>query len=148
MKRKIMAIIAREMGGKIHFLALRNNPIDPIHGGDFYYVVTGSVEAEDKNEEDAVKREVDEETGIKNILTIKKLSLRKEYKDAFGDICKENIYGVVTDQEVEHLNIENIEYKWLSNGEFVQTIRWYGPKEELESLLSEIDPMFPNQQFA
>ena len=133
-----MAIIARKIGGKSHFLALRNNPTDPIHGGDFYYVVTGSVEAEDRNEEDSVRREIDEETGIQNIISIKKLSITKEYTDAFGDICKENIYSVITNQEVEHLNIENIDYIWLTNEEFVKTIHWYGPKEEVESLLVEI----------
>jgi len=145
MKNKIMAIIARKIGDKSHFLALRNNPTDPIHGGDFYYVVTGGVEAKDRNEEDTVRREIDEETGIQNILAINKLSITKEYTDAFGDICKENVYGVITNQEVEHLNKENIEYLWLTNEEFVKTIRWYGPKEEIASLLVEIDSMFPNQ---
>ena len=36
------------------FLLLRNNPKDPSHGGDYWFTVTGSVEA-DESIENAVR---------------------------------------------------------------------------------------------
>lgn len=136
-----MAILARKVDDQIYFLALRNNPTDLKHGGDFYYVVTGSVENE--SDEDAVRREVEEETGITNIIDIQDLNVVKKYKDTKGNNFLEKIYAVITDQDVKHLSIEHIEYKWLELDEFIKIIYWYdSPKKELKNILYETQKLF------
>ena len=61
MFKKILSFIVNEEN---KILLLRNNPIDPAHGGDFWYTVTGGFEEYDKSGEDVVKREVKEETNL------------------------------------------------------------------------------------
>jgi len=139
-KEKVLAIIASKKDDQIRFLALRNNPADPAYGGDFYYVVTGNVDGEDSLLE-AVLREVDEETGISRVLHIAILPVEREFVDNWGRPCHETFYAIVTDQEVEHLSEEHIEHAWLPRDDFLKIVRWYGPAEELEMLLSRIEQL-------
>lgn len=60
MKNKILVFVICNR----KLLALRNKPQDPKHGGDFWFTVTGEVE-DNERYEDAVKREVKEETTLK-----------------------------------------------------------------------------------
>lgn len=139
-KEKVLAIIARKFDDQIRFLALRNNPADPAHGGDFYYVVTGSLEV-GEDHKTAVIREVDEETGIATALRLAPLPLEWDYIDTWGNLCHELMYALVTEAEVAHLSGEHIEYLWLTSEEFRKAIRWYGSEEELISLLAQIEAM-------
>jgi 8-oxo-dGTP pyrophosphatase MutT (NUDIX family) len=59
MNKKILAFVCD--GEK--FLLLRNNSKDPTHGGDYWFTVTGNVEANESIEE-TVKREIKEETNL------------------------------------------------------------------------------------
>ncbi len=135
-KKKILALIYRKKNNILEFLALRNNP-DPIHGGGFYYVVTGGVEA-GEDPEDAVKREIREETGIEKILNIQNTGKIYKYTHpGEGDyLCKEYCYLIEIDDEVHHLNEEHIEYKWLKKDDFINTLDWYGDKKDLKELLN------------
>ncbi len=137
-KEKVLAIITRKIDGQIRFLALRNNPADPAHGGDFYYVVTGGVD-DGETHDQAVIREVGEETGIVRALRLVRLPIEREYTDTWGNQCHELMYGLVTDEDVRHLSEEHIESGWLPREDFRKTIRWYGTAEELEDLLSQIE---------
>jgi len=94
-KNKILALIYREKDKKIELLALRNNPRDLIHGGDFYYVVTGGVK-DGESFNDAITREIKEETGIENIIKIQDIEIIFEYTCAGeqGYLCKEKSYIV------------------------------------------------------
>lgn len=137
-KEKVLAIIARRIEKQIHFLALRNNPADPAHGGDFYYVITGGVDAGEPASE-AVLREIDEETGITRFLRIIRLPLVREFEDKYGQLCREEMFGLVTEEDVSHLSIEHIEWEWWQKEEFVKRIVWFGSREELAGLLDEIE---------
>lgn len=137
-KEKVLAIVARKFGDQIRFLALRNNPADPAHGGDFYYVVTGNVDSEEGLLE-TILREVDEETGIRRILNVAILPVERNFRDGWGRLCHETFFAIVTDQEVEHLSEEHIEHTWLKRDSFLSTIRWYGSGEELAGLLDQIE---------
>ncbi len=117
---------------------MRNNPEDPAHGGDFYYVVTGNVD-ESEGPLESILREVDEETGIRSVLHIAILPVEREFVDNWGRPCHETFYAIVTDQEVEHLSEEHIEHAWLPREDFLKTIRWYGSVEELIGLLDRIE---------
>lgn len=137
-KEKVLAIIAQKKDDQIRFLALRNNPADPAHGGDFFYVVTGNV---DKDEAllETILREVDEETGIRRVLNIAILPVERDFRDGRGRLCHETFFAIVTDQEVEHLSEEHIEHAWLKRDDFLSTIRWYGSGDELAGLLDYIE---------
>ncbi len=140
MKEKVLAIVARQDKGQIQFLALRNNPADPAHGGDFYYVVTGSTDGEEH--EEAVRRELKEETGIENLLKIKILPVTKTFTDNWGNECRETMFALVTDEDVKHLSIEHIDHQWLVKEQFASIVRWYGSEEELMSLIAEVESLF------
>ena len=125
-KLKILALIYKKENSELKFLALRNNPIDPKHGGDFWYVVTGGVE---KNENliDAVYREIQEETGILQINKIIDLNTEYKYYNKNTNVLyKEYAYLVKVNKHVISLNEEHIDYEWLIADDFIKRIKWYG----------------------
>lgn len=140
-ENKILAIIYREKDKKNELLALRNNPQDPKHGGDFYFVVTGGLKKEESFIS-AVKREIKEETGITNIVKIINLKLAFEYvySDDGECLCKEKAYLVKIDGEVGGLNEEHIGFLWLNRTDFIETIKWEGEegKKDLIKILDKI----------
>lgn len=137
-KKKILAIVYRKNKGETEILALKENDEDPIEQAVGFYVVTGGVEG-DETLTEAVKREIDEETGIKNVIAIKDLNTVYEYKHpAEGDyFCQEHCFAALVDDEIKHLSIEHTEYKWLSVQDFIDTVYWYGDKNSLKELLSQ-----------
>lgn len=139
MKNKILAIIYRKVGKITEFLALRNNPADPVHGGDFYYVVTGGVEEGEKSE-DALRREIKEETGIEKIISVKDTGKIYKYSHpGEGEaMCKEVCFLVEVDGDIHHLSDEHIGYKWLHREEFINTVHWYYSKEDL---IEQLNPL-------
>jgi len=130
MKNKILSFIFD--GEK--FLLLRNNSKDPSHGGDYWFTVTGEIE---KNEtsEDAVKREVKEETN---------LFVEKIFPLNWGSVylwkneeCKEmNFLSYVNNEEVL-LNEEHSEYKWVDFESFIKEIHWLDSKTLLKNVLKK-----------
>ena len=137
-KKKIMALIYRIRNNAQEFLALKQTA-NPLYGPANFYVVTGSIENNESNLL-AVKREVEEETGITNITKITDLNKTYEYNHpAEGNyLCQEHCFAVLVDDEVKHLNEEHTEYKWLTNDDFVDTISWYYDKEDLKQLMKSI----------
>lgn len=134
-KKKILAIIYKKEKKENLFLALRNNPKDKIHGGDYYYVITGGLNSNETNEQ-AIKREIEEETGIKEIKEIKDLDKVYIYtcSGEKGYLCKEYAYIIKVEDDVKFLNEEHIDYKWLNKKEFISLIKWEN-KNELNKLL-------------
>lgn len=137
-KKKILAIVYRKRNNKEEILVLKENDTDKIHQSVGFYVITGGVEG-NEGLTAAVKREIEEETGIKNIIHIQDLNTVYEYKHpAEGDyLCQEHCFAVSVDDEVKHLSEEHTEYRWLSTKDFIDTVYWYGDKSGLKKLLNK-----------
>lgn len=131
--KKILTFIINKNN---ELLLLHNNPEDPIHGGDIWYTVTGGVEDYDKSLEDAIKREIKEETNL-DIISTKYLNINYKYTSRRGIECKEFVFiSLVSDGNII-LNEESIGYKWLDMDTFIKEIYWYGNKDELKKILKE-----------
>jgi len=137
-KYKILAIIYKKKNKITKFLALRNNPSNKIHGGD-YYVVAGDVK-KDENYEDALRREINDETGIENIIKLKHLKEVYEYKfkGKSNYLCKEHAYLVEIDGDVKNLSSKYTGFKWLGKNNFTKTIQWDNDKKDLIEILKPI----------
>lgn|SRR5574344_1439005 len=116
-------------------LMLHGNDTDPQFHESFWYVVTGSVEPVDNCLEDAVRREIWEETNLKTIKTIN-LDWKFEY-ESLGDNCIEHAFiSYVLDGKII-LNEENYEYKWCTFDEFIEEVKWFYDKKELKEKLNQ-----------
>ena len=128
MNKKILAFVCD--GEK--FLLLRNNSKDPSHGGDYWFTVTGSVKA-DESIEDAIKREVKEETNL-NVSKILNLNWGSIYSWN-GEDHSENNFLVFVKKEKVVLNEEHVDCEWLNLDNFIKRINWGLSKEELKKVL-------------
>jgi len=136
MNKKIMAIICSEKG---KFLLLRTNP--KWMKCDVWFVVTGSLEKGEKHEQ-AVRREVTEETGL-TILDIKSTNYTSIYEWPIdsGKMFKEKAFLVKVKEASPKLSGEHTEFKWLSKEDFLKQIDWdenIDSKDKLIELLSGI----------
>jgi len=130
MNKKILAFI---YDGE-NFLLLRNNSKDPAHGGDFWFIVTGSLE-KGENKEDAVKREVKEETNL-NTYEIFDLKWGSIYSWGGEDHSEKNFLTFVKKEKVT-LSEEHVDFKWLNLDDFIKKIKWDLDKEELRKVLQK-----------
>jgi 8-oxo-dGTP pyrophosphatase MutT (NUDIX family) len=130
MNKKILAFV---YDGK-KFLALRNNSQDLSHGGDFWFAVTGSLE-KGESEEDAIRREVLEETGliVKGILNLNWSSI---YSWGNQDHKEKNFIAFVETGKVK-LSEEHTEYEWLILENFIKKIKWDLDLNELRNVLQK-----------
>lgn len=126
---KILTFIVKDK----KLLLLLGSDKDPQYHKSFWYVVTGGCEIEDKTLEDAVKREVKEETGI-TLTKIIDLNWVFEY-ESLGEQCIEHAFISFTDNDKVVLNEESIDYKWCDFDEFINLIEWYGDKNDLKERL-------------
>ena len=140
---QIEAILFKRADGKIKYLLLKTIP----RRGEFWQPITGGLE-EGETKIEALKREIREETGIKNIIKIVEdvhhyeptdLSL-VEYLKKHGCACKHlkaYAFGVeVSSDEKVVLGKEHSEFKWCSFQEALKLIRgtWYEHRESLKKL--------------
>ncbi len=130
MNKKILAFVYD--GHK--FLALRNNPQDPIHGGDFWLTVTGSLH-EKETDKEAVSREIKEETNLET-KEIFYLNWNSIYSWQKRDQYEKNYIAFVENKPIK-LNEENIEYEWLNLKDFITRITWKLDKAELKKVLEK-----------
>ena len=130
--KKILSFIVY----KNKFLLLRGNENDPQFKESFWYVVTGSKDNIDKTLIDTVKREVKEETNLK-VIDLKYLNLIFKYK-SLGNLCEEYCYVSYVDTFDVVLNEESVDYCWCSKDEFLNKIKLYIKKEEMNSILDSI----------
>lgn len=128
---KILTFIVNEYN---EILLLKGSKNDPQFKKSFWYVVTGEGEKCDLNREETVKREVEEETGIKEIKDIMYLNWIFKY-NSLGIECTEYAYITFVKKEKLTLNEENTDYKWCKIEEFIENIKWYGNKKELREVL-------------
>ena len=128
MNKKILALVCD--GEK--FLLLRNNSKDPVHGGDYWFIVTGSVES-DESLEDAIKREVKEETNLE-VSEIFDLNWGSIYSWRGEDHSENNFLAFVKKGKII-LNEEHVDFEWLNLDDFIKKINWSLNKEELKKVL-------------
>jgi 8-oxo-dGTP pyrophosphatase MutT (NUDIX family) len=122
---KIFTFIINEYN---ELLLLKGSPEDPQFHKSLWYVVTGGIEEKDSNREDAVIREIHEETGLKPI-EITYLNWIFKY-NSLGKDCIEYVYISKVKKNVIILNEESIDYEWLNLENFIKKIDWFGNKEK------------------
>ena len=131
MKNKILSFIANNEN---KLLALYSEP-HPEHGPGGWFVVTGGLE-ENETFEQAVKREVKEETNlpIKEIFPLNCGSIYPWNNET----CKEiNYLSFVDANNNIILNEEHSKYKWLNLDGFINIITWDEDKELLKTILEK-----------
>lgn len=128
-----MVFIARRANPA--WLALHNNP-NPKHGGDIWFVVTGSVEPGERLEDTAV-REVLEETGLKVEKITKLPTVHHSYTSRYhpGVVFDEQGFLAIVEDTRIVLNEEHCDYKWVELDEFMDDLHWTDNKQSLQQLL-------------
>ncbi|PJC44270.1 hypothetical protein CO038_04595 [Candidatus Pacearchaeota archaeon CG_4_9_14_0_2_um_filter_39_13] len=125
---KVLAFVYSD--GK--FLALHSNP-DKEHGEGGWFVVTGGLE-NNESLENAVKREIKEETGLESI-DVFGLNWGSLYE--WHGLCEEMNFIAFVKKGKIRLNEEHNDYKWLDLEHFVNILKWSLDKKELKSVLKK-----------
>jgi len=132
---QVQGILFRKTDGGVEYLLLKTTP----EREDFWQPVTGGLE-EGETEVEALKREVSEETGIKNFVGIIENVGYFEYADAHFvkgfDFIKEYVFGVEVNSN-ERIAIdgkEHSQFKWCSFQEALYLLKWEENKKALSGL--------------
>jgi 8-oxo-dGTP pyrophosphatase MutT (NUDIX family) len=140
---QVQGILFRKINRGIEYLLLKTTP----EREDFWQPVTGGVE-EGENNIEALKREVSEESGIKNFVRIVENVDYFEYPDAHFikgfDYIKEYVFGVEVDPN-ERIVIdgkEHSQFKWCSFQEALELLKW----EENKKALSRLNEILNSQR--
>jgi dATP pyrophosphohydrolase len=126
---QVEAIIFRRKSNTIEYLLLKRLP----DRNGFWQPVTGGLE-EGETRMEALRREIEEETGIKNLIRVIEDLYCFEFSDP--DLNQEYVYGVEVShtEEVVLDKKEHSEYRWSSMQEALQLLHWKENKEALEKL--------------
>jgi len=126
---QVEAIIYRRTDSKIEYLLLKRQP----ERNGFWQPVTGGME-EGETREEALRREVTEETGVKNIVTLMEGLYYFEFSDPNPN--QEYVYAVEISpsEKIVFDSKEHSEHRWCSFQEAQQLLHWKGNKEALEKL--------------
>lgn len=130
MKNKILTFIYNGEKDKFLLLAMTKHPDHAPNGG--WFTVTGEIE-KGESPEDAVKREIKEETGLipENIISLNWGSIYEWKSEEFKEM---NFMAFVNSDEII-LNEEHSKYKWLHTDEFIEKIEWDDNKTLLKKVL-------------
>ena len=132
---QIEAIIFRKKKNNYEFLLLKRTT----ERGGFWQPVTGGIEG-DETKLEAIRREVEEEIGVKNI----KKTIDNVYSFILeGNNKEEFVFGVEIDSNEEiildkNVCLEHEEFRWCSFKEALNLLKWPGNKEGLIKLNSII----------
>lgn len=126
---QVEAIIFRRNRDMIEYLLLKRLP----ERNGFWQPVTGGME-EGETREEALCREVKEETGVKNIVAVIEGLYYFEFSDP--NLNQEYVYGVEVSpsEEIVLDREEHSEYRWCSFQEALQLLHWKENKEALRKL--------------
>jgi len=134
MKKKILTFVVND--GKFLALEMTKHPEHAPEGG--WFTVTGGVE-ESESYEDAIVREILEETGL-NTEEIIPLNWGSVYEWNYNGIKtvyeEHNFLSFVKSMKVI-LNEEHSKYDWLNLDEFIERIKWDDDKELLRKVLEK-----------
>ncbi len=123
MRTKILSFIYCRKNNK--WLLLKNNGAEPIHGGEKWFTITGSVAPEDRCLEDAVARELLEEIDIAPIKIIN-LNIKSEYYCKYDkkDCLEHYFLSIINSDKVALDIVENTDYLWVDLDEYIEKIWW------------------------
>ena len=136
---QVQAILFRKINGRTQYLLLKRIPGTGGFEEGFWQPVTGGIEEGEKRTE-ALKREVSEETGIKNFVRMVENVHYDEFWDFFKRearqrLIKEFVFGVeISSNEKVAISREHSEYRWCSYEEALKLLRWNENKEALKRL--------------
>jgi len=139
---EIEGILFKRADGKVQYLLLKRHS----ETGGFWQPITGGLE-EGETKMETLKREIREETGIKNIIKIIEDVHYFEFQDSslieyfkgHGRVCnnvKEYAFGVEvsSDEGVVLDGKEHSEFRWCSFQEALRLMKWKGNKDALKKL--------------
>ena len=138
---QVQGIVFRKIDGRMQYLLLRRIPSI----GRFWQPVTGGLE-EGETKIEALKREVLEETRIRNIVRIiegvhyYEFTSTHPFWDSFKRetgqaLLKEYVFGVeISSNEKIAIGWEHSEYRWVSFEEALKLLKWKDNKEALRKL--------------
>jgi 8-oxo-dGTP pyrophosphatase MutT (NUDIX family) len=131
---QVEAIIFRRNSNTIEYLLLKRLP----DRNGFWQPVTGGLE-EGETRTEALRREIEEETGIKNLIRVIEGLYYFEFSDP--NLNQEYVYGVEVSstEEVVLDGKEHIEYRWCGIKDALQLLSWKENKEALEKLNTILD---------
>jgi dATP pyrophosphohydrolase len=131
---QVEAIIFRRKSGTIEYLLLKRLP----DRNGFWQPVTGGLE-EGETRTEALRREIKEETGIKNLIRVIEGLYYFEFSDP--NLNQEYVYGVEVSpsEEIVLDGREHSEYRWCRIKEALQLLSWKENKEALEKLNTILD---------
>jgi len=112
------AIIFRKEGGKIKYLLLMRNP-------KYWDLPKGNIEKGEK-EEETVKREVLEETGIKDIKIISGFKESEHYFYRLkGELVSKDVVFFLAESDTEKVKIskEHQEFEWFTFDEAIKKVK-------------------------
>jgi dATP pyrophosphohydrolase len=132
---QVQAILYRKTNTKTQYLLLKRTS-DTI---GFWQPITGGIE-KGETKTQALKREIQEETGIKNPTKIIKNVHHYEFRDLFKQenrhrLIKEYAFGVeVFPKEKITISQEHTEHKWCTFQQALKLLKWKENKEALKKL--------------
>ena len=126
---QVEAIIFRRNSNTIEYLLLKRLP----DRNGFWQPVTGGLE-EGETRTEALRREIEEETGIKNLIRVIEDLYYFEFSNP--NLNQEYVYGVEVSstEEVVLDGREHSEYRWCGIKDALQLLYWKENKEALEKL--------------
>ena len=133
----VAAIIFAEKDGQRKFLILHR--ILHWKGWEF---VKGHIDP-DETEEQAVLREVEEETGLKKVEIFKKLHVKLDFEDRLNNVFRtNNVYLVKADMS-EHLNmiqekVEHDQAEWVDEETALEKLTFNDLKEVFAAATAEL----------
>ena len=131
---QVEAIIFRRNNSRIEYLLLKRLP----DRNGFWQPVTGGLE-EGETRTEALRREIEEETGIRNLVRVIEDLYYFEFSDP--NLNQEYVYGVEVSptEEVVLDGKEHSEYRWCSIKEALQLLNWKENREALGKLNTILD---------
>jgi len=132
---QVQAILYRKTNTKTQYLLLKRTSTL----GKFWQPVTGGIE-KGETKIQALKREIQEETGIKSLTKIIKDVDYHEFWDFYKPearhcLIKEHVFGLeIHLNEKITISWEHTEYKWCSFKEALNLLKWKENKEALKKL--------------
>jgi 8-oxo-dGTP pyrophosphatase MutT (NUDIX family) len=128
------AVVFRREGAKPLFLLLK-------YFGDYYDFPKGNQE-QGENEKDTVRREVEEETGIKDIRFVEGFNkVIRYFYQRNGDIIHKQVsyYLVETSAKGVDLSYEHKGYQWLPFERALELLKFANSKEILRGVKEMLD---------